>query len=86
MHLDDNLYQTDFITWRQISKSLFTLIFPQMLKRLMKNVEDLENLDKFLDSSNKSYRDFKSKKSKEDIKLLLTYGHFSRGTVFWDTL
>ena len=61
MHIDDNLSQIDFITWRQISKSLFTLIFPQMLKQLMKNAENLENLDKLLDSSNKSYSDSKSK-------------------------
>ena len=51
MYLDDNFNQIDFITWRQISKSLFTLIFPQMLKQLVKNAKDL---DKLLDSSNKS--------------------------------
>ena len=50
MRLNDNLSQINFSTWRQISKSLFTLIFPQMLKQLMKNAEDLENLDKLLDS------------------------------------
>ena len=49
----DNLSQIDFITWRQISESLSTLIFPQMLKKLRKYAEDLENQDKFLDSRNK---------------------------------
>ena len=82
MYLDDNLNQIDFITWRQISKSLFTLIFPQMLKQLMKNAEDLENLDKLLDSSNKSYSDSKSKKSSLEINFLFRYGQFGSGTVF----
>ena len=85
MHLDDNLSQIDFTTWRQISKSLFTLIFPQMLKQLMKNAEDLENLDKLLDSSNKSYSDSKSKKSSLEINFLFRYGQFCSGTVFFAT-
>ena len=46
MHLDDNLNLIDLNTWRQMSKSLFTLIFPQMLKQLMKITKDLENLAK----------------------------------------
>ena len=86
MYLDDNLNQIDFITWRQISKSLFTLIFPQMLKQLVKNAKDLENVDKLLDSSNKSYSDSKSKKSSLEINFTLTYSHFSNWVFFWDTL
>ena len=84
-HLDDNLNPIDYIAWRQISKLLFTLIFPRMLKQLMENVEDLENLDKLLDSSNKSYRDSKSKKSSLEINFLFRYGQFGSGTVFFAT-
>ena len=53
----------------------------------MKNAEDLENLDKLLDSSNKSYSDSKSKKSSLEINILFRYGQFGSGTVFFcDTL
>ena len=56
-----------------------------MLKQLMKNAEDLENLDKLLDSSNKSYSDSKSKKSSLEINFLFRYGQFGSGTVFFAT-
>ena len=85
MHLDDNLSQIDFITWRQISKSLFTLIFPQMLKQLMKNAEDPENQDKLLDSGNRLYRDNKSKEFSLEISFTLTHGHFSDWVFFFGT-
>ena len=45
----------------------------------MKNAEDLENLDKLLDSSNKSYSDSKSKKSSLEINFLFRYGQFGSG-------
>ena len=51
----------------------------------MKNAEDLENLDKLLDSSNKSYSDSKSKKSSLEINFLFRYGQFGSGTVFFAT-
>ena len=84
-HLDDNLNPIDYIAWRQISKLLFTLIFPRMLKQLMENVEDLENLDKLLDSSNKSYRDSKSKKSKSKL-YASQWVYYKHGSLFWNTL
>ena len=59
MYTDDNLDQVDYIKWRQISKSLFTLIIPQMSSQLIQ-AEGPENLDKLLDSSKISYWDSKS--------------------------
>ena len=51
----------------------------------MKNAKYSNNLDILLDSFHKSYRDSKSKKSSQEIKFQLRYGHFSRGTVFFGT-
>ena len=51
----------------------------------MKNAKYPKNLDILLDSIHKSYRDSKSKKSSQEIKFQLRYGHFSRGTVFFGT-
>ena len=82
MYADDNLDHVDNIKRRQISKSLFTLIFPQILKQLTKNAEDPENQDKLLDSVSKSYGDTKSKKSSLEINFSLTYAHFSNGVFF----
>ena len=44
----------------------------------MKNAKYPNNLDILLDSIHNSYRDSKSKKSSQDIKFQLRYGHFSR--------
>ena len=71
MHSDDNLDYVTFVRWRQISKSLFTLIFPKMSSQLIKNAKDPEDLDELLDFSNKSYRDNKSKKSGLEINFPL---------------
>ena len=49
----------------------------------MKNAKHPKNLDIFLDSIHKSYRDSKSKKSSLEIKFQFRYGHFYRGTVFF---
>ena len=65
-----------------MSKSLFTLIFPQMLKELMKIAKDLEILDKLLDSSNISYRDSKSKKSGLAINFMLPCWYCIKFIVF----
>ena len=61
--------------------------FYGLYNRLMKNAIYPENVIILLDSTHKSCRDSKSKKSSQKIKFQLTYGYFSRGTVFfWDTL
>ena len=48
----------------------------------MKNAKYPENVGKLLDSSNKSYRDSKSKKSSLEINFTLTYAHLINGIVF----
>ena len=49
----------------------------------MKIAEDLENLDKLLDSSNKSYSDSKSKKSSPEINFTLPSWYFIKCIVFF---
>ena len=51
----------------------------------MKNAKYPNNLDILLDSIHNSYRDSKSKKSSQEIKFQLRYGHFSRFVVFFGT-
>ena len=51
----------------------------------MKNAKYPKYLEILLDSTHKSGRDSKSKKSSQEIKFQLRYGNFSRGTVFFGT-
>ena len=48
----------------------------------MKNAKDPEDLDELLDFSNKSYRDYKSKKSGLEINFPLLYGYIRNRVVF----
>ena len=58
-----------------------------MSSQLIKNSEDPEDLDELLDFSNKSYRDYKSKKSGIEINFPLLYGYIRNRVVFFcDTL
>ena len=79
MYFDDNLDYVVFVRWRQISKSLFTLIFPKMSSQLIKNAKDPEDLDELLDFSNKSYRDYKFKKSGLQTSFRLCMGILETG-------
>ena len=51
----------------------------------MKNTKDPEGLEELLDFSNKSYRDYKSKKSGLEINFPLLYGYIRNRVVFFAT-
>ena len=53
-----------------------------MSSQLIKNAKDPEDLDELLDFSNKSYRDYKSKKSGLEINFPLLYGYIRNRVVF----
>ena len=56
-----------------------------MSSQLVKNAKDPEDLDELLDFSNKSYRDYKSKKSGLEINFPLLYGYIRNRVVFFAT-
>ena len=56
-----------------------------MSNQHIKNAKDPEDLDELLDFSNKSYRDYKSKKSGLEINFPLLYGHIRNRVVFFAT-
>ena len=56
-----------------------------MSSQLIKNAKDPEDLDELLDFSNKSYRDYKSKKSGLEINFPLLYGYIRNRVVFFAT-